>query len=206
MSDPTDAPLTTGRRTWRLVRTLALPWAVCGGLLWALIGLTPAPSVRCVNAMAIAIAPAGERAGSGAELGPVLSAAPAATPSGGLPALFICWNGAPIRDSLQVGPTRTKVSDFERRANRLRDRLAHLRDPLAPRRPAPPPPLPPKTPLAACVGSEALGAFWRAGGEPGDRYLLATVSLWWLIPFPLLWSGFNLWRWVRPRDRRPVGG
>lgn len=37
----TDAPTTTARRTWRLVRTLALPWVVCGGLLGAFVGLTP---------------------------------------------------------------------------------------------------------------------------------------------------------------------
>ena len=38
-----DSPATTGYRLRRLAFSLALPWLVCGGLLWALVGLTPRP-------------------------------------------------------------------------------------------------------------------------------------------------------------------
>ncbi|QDT17425.1 hypothetical protein [Alienimonas californiensis] len=31
----------------------------------------------------------------------------------------------------------------------------------------------------------------------GGLVAAVDVSGWYLIPFPLLWSGVNLWRWVR---------
>ena len=36
-----------------------------------------------------------------------------------------------------------------------------------------------------------------AGDAPAGRWAALGISCWWLVPFPLLWSGFNLWRWTR---------
>ncbi|MFH5806318.1 hypothetical protein [Alienimonas sp. DA493] len=189
----TELPNTAGRRVWALAWRLALPWVVCGGLLWALVGMTPRPAIYCPDGASLALSPqTGRETGLEAAFDhPGTAFVPAPGPPV-VPPLLLSWNVAPLRESLTPKPPSQFLPEMER----LRDRL---RDPLAPRRRAVPArrPEPAKT-FTGGGGPVTLGAFWRTGGDPGNRYLLATVSPVWLLPLPLVWTAFNLWRWFRP--------
>ncbi|MFH5806316.1 hypothetical protein [Alienimonas sp. DA493] len=148
----TDAPTTTGRRTWRLVRTLALPWVVCGGLLWALCSLTPDPKAGWV------------RGGDPENWGTRGLSARWTTDSlvvGDLhpAAAAVVWNERGLERFLADGGT-----------SGVKHRVAGW----------------PAFKLAVWFDRGADGSFWAA-----------VVGLWWLLPVPLIWSAFNLWRWVR---------
>ena len=139
-----DSPATTGDRLRRLMISLALPWLACGGLLWALVGLTPRP---CFIWETFPERPA---PGLTAEFGPALSTA---GPFGG------------PRHELSVG-WNTHV-------------LGHPNLEWTER------------------GARSAGFVVVSARSPLGRSELLAVRVWWLLPAPLLWTGINLWQWVR---------
>ncbi|WP_171187079.1 hypothetical protein [Alienimonas chondri] len=143
MNDAVSPPTTTGRRTWRLLRTLALPWIVCGAALWALVGLTPDPARRIPNR---------DLASTGLVVSLSTDEPFTANPAD----LIAIWN------------TQAWIKHYYEDVDR-----------------------------APVKGTATLGVLWSAGASSPGKFLMARVGLWWLIPFPLLWSGFHLWRWVR---------
>ncbi|MFH5806315.1 hypothetical protein [Alienimonas sp. DA493] len=166
----TDELTTTRQRRWALWWGLSLPWLICWGLLWTVTEVTPDPSVYYLSVNGIASRSVGPDL-----TGPAVGferrngvSAPKPETLGGLRRLHVSWNEGRVREALYPADPRSRIRWQ-----------------------------PPFESLSEPEGSEALGALWKTGGGAGGRYLLATVSLLWLLPFPLLWSGFNLWRWVR---------
>ncbi|MFH5806317.1 hypothetical protein [Alienimonas sp. DA493] len=144
----TDASTSIRRRVWALAWRLALPWVVCGGLLWALVALTPDPNRQ-----------------------PFLDHASRST-------------GLAVKAATQGVPDWHPVLIVAEWNSRARSEW-----------PAPIGEPPTSEPSYGGWESGAIGWVW--GSAPSGTYLVGLVSVWWLPPFPLLWSGVNLWRWVR---------
>jgi len=137
----TGPPTTTARRMRRLLGTLALPWVVCGGPLWAAVWAT-APDVTPDGGVVI---------GRGVQVEVI-------SPGGRLPWLRVQKN--------LLGEVRSNMVGFDE------------------------PPGPP-------VAGRLPGLSWVSGDSSVGRWMRLDASLRSLLPIPLLWSGFNLWRWFR---------
>ena len=148
----TDAPSTAAARLRHLCVTLALPWLVCGGLLWTLVRLTPEP--YRIWDMHVAYPPPGLLVGFGSDIGTARVFEPSRTE------LVLGWN-------MHV--------------------LAH-----------------PDTEWTEWDGRRS-GVIAYTFRSPSGGSAFAAIRAWWLLPAPLLWTGFNLWRWVRGTDRPATG-
>ncbi|MFH5806319.1 hypothetical protein [Alienimonas sp. DA493] len=142
----TETPPTTARRTWALTWRLALPWVVCGGLLWALVGLTPEPIEYSWTGYF-----------PGVYRGQSLD--------GGLAAGIENRRISPHPIRLAVGWSSDGYNDSPGRGTDW--------------------------------SSERFGFAFASDRHDGEWLWCGWLSLWWLLPLPLLWSAFNLWRWVR---------